>query len=84
MPGAFIVSPGSHRSPINRIYIERVAVYTRPSFHPVPIRFNTDVLGQVALFNLADDPGEFNDRSTDEPAIRTELQQLYDAWISSL
>lgn len=48
------------------------------------IRFNTNVLGQVALFNLADDPGEFNDRSADEPAIRTALQQLYDAWRSSL
>jgi hypothetical protein len=40
--------------------------------------------GQVARFKRADDLGEFNDRSPDEPAIRTALQQLYDAWISSL
>lgn len=39
---------------------------------------------EAMLFNLADDPGEHNDLSADQPKLKQELQDLFDAWDSRL
>lgn len=55
--------------------------------HTSEIVFNEAALGKVALFNLADDPSEMNDLSASPDAtiqaIRTDLQDRYDAWNAS-
>lgn len=50
------------------------------------IRFNEAVIGTIALFNLATDPGETTDLSGDpaQAARVAELQSLYKSWADSL
>lgn len=56
------------------------------SNHTSQIRFNTAALNKVALFDLANDPGETTDLADDpaHAAKRTELQALYSAWQGGL